>query len=119
MPDGPETAPVGAATPNAPAPAPVPAPIPAPIIEAVPVRAVAAPQAAAATNTPEIPTPQTSTRPSSPTAPRTLASGDNAASAEQPKAPAYNTTNTDAEERAILESGWNKNQSSKQRPPWQ
>jgi hypothetical protein len=137
MPDGPETAPIRAATPNAPAPA-EPAPshaattqapddapspptvrMPAPIIESVPVHTVATPQGAAATSTPDMPAPPATVRSSSPTATRTLASGDNAASGTRPKAPANNATDTDAEERAILESGWSKNQSSKQRPPWQ
>lgn len=147
MPDGPETAPVRAASPNA-SPANAPAPpvvhvtplvepvsahaattqapddVPstpvirtlAPITEAVPVpvRSAAAPQATAAISAPGNPgiaTSQTTTR--------SLASGDNATSGAHPKAPAYNATNSDAEERAILESGWSKSQSSKQRPPGQ
>ncbi len=92
---------------------------PAPIIEAAPVRTVAVPQGAAATGTQDLPAPQASTRSSSPTATRTLASGDNAANGTQPKAPAYNAADTDAEERAILESGWKKSPSSKPRSPSQ
>jgi hypothetical protein len=92
---------------------------PAPITEAVPVRSVAVPQGAAATGTQDLPAPQASAHSSSPTAARTLASGDNAANGTQPKAPAYNAADTDAEERAILESGWKKSPSSKPRSPSQ
>ena len=85
----------------------------APVSEAVPVRAgVVSPRVAA--NGPPASV-QSMTRQPSPTVRRTLASGDNAASAAQPRAPAFNASNPDDEERAILESGWSKKPSSAQR----
>ncbi|WP_213768971.1 zinc ribbon domain-containing protein [Caballeronia sp. dw_19] len=136
MPDGPNAAPpaVRSAPANATARAPAqPEPEPAaaiqapgntaspslhtvaPIGEAVPVRAGIVSPPVAANSAP--PTMQSNTRPASPTANRTLASGDNAASAAQPRAPGFNATNPDDEERAILESGWARSQSPAQRPP--
>ncbi|MEA3095154.1 MAG: hypothetical protein QOJ04_6496 [Caballeronia sp.] len=137
MPDGPDampaTAPVrsspAAATARAPAqPEPEPATaaqVPgdtasppvvrqlAPISEAVPVRAGIVSPPVAANGAPA--GVQNITRSPSPAVHRTLASGDNATSAAQPHAPAFNTTNSDDEERAILESGWSKSKSSAQR----
>jgi len=85
----------------------------APVSEAVPVRAgVVSPRVAA--NGPPASV-QSITRQPSPTVRRTLASGDNAASAAQPRAPAFKASNPDDEERAILESGWSKKPSSAQR----
>jgi hypothetical protein len=89
----------------------------APVSEAVPVRAgiVSPPVAANAANgAPAVM--QSTARPASPAVHRTLAPGDNATSAAQARAPAFNTTsNPDDEERAILESGWSKSQPSAQR----
>jgi hypothetical protein len=139
MPDGPDVTPATVPVRSAPAtaaarapaqPEPEPAPaaaaqVPgdtvappvmrplAPISEAVPVRAGIVSPPVAANGAPA--SVQSGTRPPSPTANRTLASGDNAASAAQPHAPALNTTNPDDEERAILESGWSKRPSSAQR----
>jgi len=87
----------------------------APINEAVPVRAGIVSPPVEANSTPA--SVQSGTRPPSPTVRRTVASGDNAASAAQPHASAFDATNPDEEERAILESGWSKSksQSSAQR----
>ncbi|MDB5830426.1 MAG: hypothetical protein JWR14_256 [Caballeronia sp.] len=85
----------------------------APVSEAVPVRAGIVSPPVAANGAPA--GVQNITRSPSPTVHRTLASGDNATSAAQPHAPAFNTTNPDDEERAILESGWSKRQSSAHR----
>jgi hypothetical protein len=141
MPDGPEPAAVRSApspanaaarAPAQPDPEPEPAaaavipgdiPSPpvihalAPITEAVPVRAAIVSPPVAANSAPTVT--RSSTRPPSPTATRTLASGDNAASGSQPHAPGVTTTNPDDEERAILQSGWAKNQPSLRRPPLQ
>jgi hypothetical protein len=141
MPDGPEPAAVRSApspanaaarAPAQPEPEPEPAaatripgdsPSPpvihalAPITEAVPVRAAIVSPAVAASIAPAVT--RSSTRPQSATATRTLASGDNAASGTQPHAPGVATTNPDDEERAILQSGWTKNQPSRQHPPSQ
>ncbi|QIE28593.1 hypothetical protein SBC1_66950 (plasmid) [Caballeronia sp. SBC1] len=87
----------------------------APISEAVPVRAGIVSPPVAANGAPA--GVQSVTRSPSPAVHRTLASGDNAASAAQPHAPGFNASNPDEEERAILESGWSKSQSSAQRPP--
>jgi hypothetical protein len=89
----------------------------APITEAIPVRAAIVSPPVAASSAPAVT--RSSTRPPSPTATRTLASGDNATSGTQPHAPGVTTTNPDDEERAILQSGWTKNQPSQQRPPLQ
>jgi len=86
----------------------------APISEAVPVRAGIVSPPVAANGAPAAA--QSVTRSPSPTVHRTLASGDNAASATQPHAPGFNASNPDEEERAILESGWSKSQSPAQRP---
>ena len=83
----------------------------APISEAVPVRAGIVSPPVEANGAPA--SVQSGTRPPSPTARRAVASGDNAA---QPRAPGFNASNPDDEERAILESGWTKSQSSAQRP---
>ena len=122
MPDGtdvmPATAPVrGAATaaqvPGDTASPPAMTRTLAPISEAAPVRAgIVSPRVAA--NGPPAGV-QSMTRQPSPTVRRTLASGDNAASAAQPHAPAFNASNPDEEEREILESGWSKKPSSAQR----
>jgi len=134
MPDGPDvanaTAPVRSAPATAAARAPAqPEPEPAaatqvpgntaspslhplaPISEAVPVRAGIVSPPVEANGAPA--SVQSGTRPPSPTARRAVASGDNAA---QPRAPGFNASNPDDEERAILESGWTKSQSSAQRP---
>jgi hypothetical protein len=99
---------------------------------------IAAPQTATSTSTfipmpdgPETPvtrraTPAPVAVPASPAAPlpapvavaRSVVSGDGAQNAAQPKTIVRSTTDTDAEERAILESGWAKG-SSKQRSPSQ
>ena len=84
----------------------------APVSEAVPVRAGIVSPPVAANGAPT--GLQGVARPPSPTVRRTLASGDNAASAAQPHAPAFNASNPDEEERAILESGWSKRPSSAQ-----
>lgn len=141
MPDGPDmtpaTAPVRSAPANATARAPAqpePEPEPAastqvpgdtssqpvmrplaPVSEAVPVRAAIVSPPVVTNGTPA--GVQSGTRPPSPTAHRTLASGDNATSAAQPHAPGFNATNPDDEERAILQSGWTKGKSSAQSPP--
>jgi hypothetical protein len=131
MPDGPDVSPARApvrsspatATARAPAQAepepategpgatyapPVVRPL-APVTEAVPVRAGIASPPVAANGAPA--GMQAVPRPPSSTVRRTPASGDNAASAAQPHAPAFNASNTDEEERAILESGWSKSKS--------
>jgi hypothetical protein len=136
MPDGPDVAPVTVPVRNAPAtaaaripaqPEPEPAAaiqVPgntaspssrtlAPISEAAPVRAGIVSPPVAANGAPA--GVQSGTRPPSPPARRTLASGNNAASAAPPHAPVFNATNPDEEERAILESGWSKSPSSAQR----
>jgi hypothetical protein len=122
MPDGPDLMPATAPVRNAAAPAQVPGdtasppvvtrPL-APVSEAVPVRAGVVPPRVAANGLPA--SVQSMTRQPSPTVRRTLASGDNAASAAQPRAPTFNAANPDDEERAILESGWSKKPSSAQR----
>jgi hypothetical protein len=138
MPDGPDVAPATAPVRSAPAAAAARAPaqpepepaaaiqVPgntassslhtlAPISEAIPVRAGIVSPPVEANGAPA--SVQSGTRPPSPTARRTLASEDNAASAAQPRAPAFNATNPDDAERAILESGWTKSQSSAPRSP--
>ncbi|MDN7181628.1 hypothetical protein M0D69_27210 [Caballeronia sp. SEWSISQ10-4 2] len=141
MPDGPDPAAVRSApspanaaarAPAQPDPEPepaaaarIPADIPsppvihslAPITEAVPVRAAIVSPPVAASSAPAVA--RSSTRPPSPTATRAPASGDNAASGTQQHAPGFNATNPDDQERAILQSGWTKNQPSQQRPPLQ
>jgi hypothetical protein len=118
MPDGPGTPVVRAASPAAPAAVRTPAADASaaardqttPVTEAVAAHAAVIPATAtsitATTNSATVPTT------------RTVASGDSAQSTAQPKAIARNTMDADAEERAILESGWTKG-SSKQRPPSQ
>ena len=122
MPDGPDAMPATAPVRSAAAAAQVPGdtasppvvtrPL-APVSEAVPVRAGVVPPRVAANGPPA--SVQSMTRQPSPTVRRTLASGDNAASAAQPHAPTFNAANPDEEERAILESGWSKKPSSAQR----
>jgi hypothetical protein len=86
-----------------------------PVTEAVPVRAtVVQPSATVLPATPAV-----MTTPAPAAVTRTGVSGDNVQNAAQPKIIARNTMDADAEERAILESGWAKVQSSKQRPPSQ
>jgi hypothetical protein len=138
MPDGPDAMPATALAPSAPATAAARAPaqldperamaakVPgdtdsppvvtrplAPISESVPVRAGNVSPPVAANGLPA--GVQSMTRQAPPTVRRTLASGDNTASAAQPHAPAFNAANPDEEERAILESGWSKKPSSAQR----
>ena len=108
MPDGPETPVARAASPATPATHDQIAPV----TEAVPVRANVTPPSATM-----IPATPVTTSPAPVSVTRTLASGDNTQNTVQPKTPVRNTTDPDAEERAILESGWTKGQSSKQRPP--
>lgn len=116
MPDGPDAPVARAASPAAPVTVRTPpaeaSPIPnadqtTPVTDTAPVRAAVA----------IIPATPVAPDPAPAAAARTLASGDNAQSTAQPKTTAHHTTDPDAEERAILESGWTKGQSSKQLPP--
>jgi hypothetical protein len=109
MPDGPETPVARSAT-----PAPVAARSPSAeasaahdqtrsVTEAVAVRAAAIqPSAIAVPATPAV------TNPAPVAVARTVVSGDGAQNAAQPKTIVRSTPDTDAEERAILESGWTK-----------
>ena len=144
MPDGPDSAAVRSApspanaaarAPAQPDPEPEPAAAPripgdipsppvthslAPITEAAPVRAAIVSPPVAASSAPA--GTRSGTRPLSPTATRTLASGDNTASGSQSSqahVPGFNATNPDDQERAILQSGWTKKQPSQQHPPLQ
>jgi hypothetical protein len=116
MPDGPDAPVAHAASPAAPVAVRTPpaetSPIPnadqtTSVTDAAPVRAAVA----------IIPATPVTHNPAPATAARTLASGDNAPSTAQSKTTAHNTADPDAEERAILESGWTKAQSSKLPPP--
>ncbi|KQR74251.1 hypothetical protein ASG35_20975 [Burkholderia sp. Leaf177] len=109
MPDGPETPVARAASPATPA-VRTPSLDTQPVTEAVPVRANVSPPSATM-----IPASQVATNPAPVIVTRTLAAGDNSPNTVQPKTPVRSTTDADAEERAILESGWSKGQSSKQR----
>ena len=122
MPDGPEAMPATAPERSVPATAQVPGDTASPLVvprplapnsNTVPARAaVVSPPVAA--NVPPAGV-QGMTRQASPTVRRTIASGDNAASAAQPHASAFNASDPDEEERAILQSGWSKKPSSAQR----